>query len=428
MHSRSAAQERGCLVDLRELKALEIAARCKITFARGAWLVPSQTSPGTKYRVTLDPPACQCEDFSLRQQACKHVLAARVVRARDHGGADPKIVTDAVPKRPTYRQNWPLYDLAQTTEKHRFQELLFDLCRGIEEPPRPPKVGRKPTRMADMVFAAAFKVYSTFSSRRFGCDLKDAHERGYLPLLRNPRCVNIYLESPELTPVLQALIVRSSLPLRVVETQFAPDSTGFSASRFVRWFDEKYGAERSGHDWVKCHIMTGVKTNVITAAEIHGRDTNDSPIMPSLLNTTTAQGFTVREVPADKGYSSVENIEAITLAGAAPFIAFKSSATGAAGGLWEKAYLFYALHREEFLRHYHARSNVESTFSMVKAKFRDHVRSRTDVSMKNEVLCKLLCHNICVVHQSQIELGIEPVFWQDSSRDKAVILPIRQGG
>jgi hypothetical protein len=39
------------------------------------------------------------------------------------------------------------------------------------------------------------------------------------------------------------------------------------------------------------------------------------------------------------------------------------------------------------------------------------VRSRTDVAMKNEVLCKFLCHNICVVHQSHIELGIEPVFW-----------------
>ena len=30
--------------------------------------------------------------------------------------------------------------------------------------------------------------------------------------------------------------------------------------------------------------------------------------------------------------------------------------------------------------------------------------------MVNEVLCKFLCHNICVVHQSHIELGLEPVF------------------
>jgi hypothetical protein len=74
-------------------------------------------------------------------------------------------------------------------------------------------------------------------------------------------------------------------------------------------------------------------------------------------------------------------------------------------------YHFYAMNREEFLRKYHQRSNAESVFSMAKAKFGDSVRSRTPTAMVNEVLCKLLCHNICCVILSQLELGIEPVFW-----------------
>src|SRR5205823_4790690 len=37
-------------MDMRELKALEIAARSRIIFENGAWLVPSQTT-GEKYRV-----------------------------------------------------------------------------------------------------------------------------------------------------------------------------------------------------------------------------------------------------------------------------------------------------------------------------------------------------------------------------------------
>jgi hypothetical protein len=45
---------------------------------------------------------------------------------------------------------------------------------------------------------------------------------------------------------------------------------------------------------------------------------------------------------------------------------------------------------------------------MVKAEFYDHVRSKTDVEMKTEVLCRVLCHNIFVLIQSQCELGIEP--------------------
>lgn len=54
--------------------------------------------------------------------------------------------------------------------------------------------------------------------------------------------VNTFFENAALTPILHALVVRSSLPLRAVETTFAPDSTGFSTSRFVKWFDHKYAS------------------------------------------------------------------------------------------------------------------------------------------------------------------------------------------
>jgi hypothetical protein len=35
-----------------------------------------------------------------------------------------------------------------------------------------------------------------------------------------------------------------------------------------------------------------------------------------------------------------------------------------------------------------------------KAKVRDHVRSKTDTAMKNDVLLKLLCHNVAAVHSA----------------------------
>jgi hypothetical protein len=64
------------------------------------------------------------------------------------------------------------------------------------------------------------------------------------------------------------------------------------------------------------------------------------------------------------------------------------------------------------------------------AKFRDDVRSKSDTAMKNEVYCKFLCNNICVVHQSHIELGIEPVFWSDepAGDEQPMILSLRRGG
>jgi hypothetical protein len=39
-------------------------------------------------------------------------------------------------------------------------------------------------------------------------------------------------------------------------------------------------------------------------------------------------------------------------------------------------YHYFGFRREEFLRHYQQRSNVESTFSMLKAKFKDGCAAR----------------------------------------------------
>jgi alpha-L-fucosidase 2 len=49
------------------------------------------------------------------------------------------------------------------------------------------------------------------------------------------------------------MITESAIPLRSVESQFAIDSTGFSTLTYRRWFDEKYGKERSEAKWVKAH-------------------------------------------------------------------------------------------------------------------------------------------------------------------------------
>jgi transposase len=68
--------------------------------------------------------------------------------------------------------------------------------------------------------------------------------------------------------------------------------------------------------------------------------------------------------------------------------------------------------REEFLLLYHKRSNVETTFSMIKAKFGERLRCKTETAQINEALCKVLCHNLCVVIQSVHELGIETSFTQ----------------
>jgi hypothetical protein len=188
--------------------------------------------------------------------------------------------------------------------------------------------GRPCVPYPDAIFAAVYKVYSTFSGRRFMTDLRDARDGGHVAVAPHYNSVFRVLEDPTVTPTLRQLVIRSSLPLRVVETKFAADSTGFSTNKFARWFDEKYGVQRKRAEWVKCHVMTGVKTNIVAACEVS--DAGDSPVFKQLL-ATTAANFRVDEASADKGYSSYENLELVEEVGGVPYIAFKVNARGENG-------------------------------------------------------------------------------------------------
>jgi transposase len=119
----------------------------------------------------------------------------------------------------------------------------------------------------------------------------------------------------------------------------------------------------------------------------------------------------MEEVSADKAYSSNFNLVLVGMHNATPYSPFKSNTTGSSASIyWDKLFTSYMYKRDEFLPHYHKRSNVETTFSMIKRKMGDFLRSKTDTALVNEALCKVLAHNLCCVIQSIFEFGIEPTF------------------
>jgi transposase len=168
---------------------------------------------------------------------------------------------------------------------------------------------------------------------------------------------------------------------------------------------------------VKAHCIFGVKTQIITHIQIGHRDAADCPFFKPLVEAT-AKHFKIEEVMADKAYLSHDNLNLVDGLGGVAYIPFKvNSGPGEEGSVWARMYGFFQYKRQEFMKHYHLRSNAETGFSMVKAKFGDGVRSKTAVAMANEALVKVLLHNLCVVHQSHIELGIETEFWPAEEAD-----------
>lgn len=160
----------------------------------------------------------------------------------------------------------------------------------------------------------------------------------------------------------------------------------------------------------------------VTAVQVSDGYAHDYPYFKPLVEQTAKIGFKMQEVSADKGYLGATNMLATLQRGAIPYIPFKSNSVpdsrgsyGAKSELWTRMYHFYSLHRTEFLQHYHKRSNVETTFHMIKSKFGQRLRSKSLTAQINEALCKVLCHNLCVVIQSVHELGIEAAFATESA-------------
>lgn len=401
-------------MNLRQQKGLEIATTSQITREGNIYLVPSQTS-SKKYSVNLFIQTCTCRDYESNGPKCKHIYAAEYLLQRESGLQLPLL--EKRNKR-TYKQEWPTYNRAQVNEKDKLQLLLHELCGGIEEPVQ--EKGRPRSSLRDVIFAAIFKVYSNTSCRRFISDLRESHKKGYISKELSYSSLLEYFESDSLTPYLRELVTQSSLPLRAIETDFAVDATGFSTSRFERWIRVKYSdpkvVDRRG--WIKVHAMCGVKTNIITSVEITNGKAGDSPYFKPLVGAT-ARNFVMQEVSADKAYSSEDNLQLVVDNAAMPYIPFRSNTNPndkRNGPLWKRMYHFYLYNQEWFMSHYHKRSNVESTFSMMKAKFGDSLRSRTKTAQHNEALCKVVCHNLCVVIQSIYELGIDPAFWPEDDQ------------
>jgi transposase/predicted nucleic acid-binding Zn finger protein len=425
-------------MSIRQQKGLQIAERGSITRQGRLYLVSSQSGRG-KYKVDVEKQHCTCPDFDFRRQPCKHMFAVEYVIEKtqttttqtDAKGNSTTITTETVKvTRKTYPQVWPAYNQAQTQEKRLLQYLLHQLCQGVGSPAQ--YNGRPRLSLEDMLFAMCFKVYSTVSGRRFMTDLRDAHAKGYVSVLPCYNSIFNYFESEMLTPHLLMLIEESSLPLASIEEDFAVDSSGLSTGVYQRWVQAKWGSTReffgdnrnltvvNKKDWVKVHLMCGVKTNIVTSVEITDTHAGDSPMFKPLVEAT-AQNFAMRQVSADKAYLSSPNMQAVVDNHAMPYIPFKANsadnekAKKRQSPLWKQMFHYYSYNQERFMQNYHKRSNVESTFHMIKSKFGDRLRSRTRTAQVNEALCKVLCHNICCLIQSMFELNLKPKFWAEAA-------------
>ncbi|MFH0862426.1 MAG: transposase [Candidatus Altiarchaeota archaeon] len=398
-------------MDAREMRGIQIAEKGGLEQTKHGWIVPAQGGSGAYFVQRKEGRyVCDCPDCQTRGVTCKHSYAVMHTISKTVEKNGTTTVTET--KKVTYKQDWTAYNKAQTQEITFFDKLLRDLVDNVDEPQRDPNlVGRKPISLRDDLFCSIQKVYSGLSSRRAHTLYRNAQEREQVSKTPNFNAINKFLPREDITPILHKLLTVSALPLKSVETTFGPDSTGFRSTQFNQYCVEKHNTRRQ-HHWVKAHVLVGTKTNVIASAKITPENGADCPQFAPLITEAYEGGFEIKEITADKAYTSRDNYNLANKIGATAYLPFKKNDTGKSRGslTWTRMYHYFQLNREEFLQHYHQRSNVESTMNMVKAKFGDKLKSKKYKAQVNELLCKFICHNICVLIQEMHELGVNPTF------------------
>ncbi len=443
---------------LEAKKMLEQGVSVEYFLVGGYYHVKSKETPGTFYFVKQGKKGwyCDCEDHKVNKVHCKHIWAviiskeeSRAVKNKedpkeqnneqqiqqlqkgpsgliipasdgDIKGVQAKLIIDhdgeiqnstldnsISPKmHVTHSQTWNAYNEAQKEEIRLFNALLKDLVQEIPEPEQ--RMGRPRLPLRDSLFCSIQKVYSQLSSRRAYGLFQNAVEKGQID---HAPCFNIpsnILNNPEITPIVHKLVTLSALPVAELETDFAVDSTGFRTTTFGAYYGDKYSQKRE-HHWLKAHFATGIKTNIITQVIITGENGGDSPRFQPLVEKT-AEYFNIREVLADMAYSSRNNLEVVNTIGGTAYIPFKKNATGKSQGsiIWKKMYHYFQLNKDDFMNHYHKRSNVESTNAAIKRKFGETLRSKNPTAQVNELLAKIVAYNLTVIIHEMYENGIEP--------------------
>lgn len=404
----------GPSVEDREWRARDILA-----LGRGAveelssdrYRVRSQRVEGY-YTVERTPKgwSCSCPDFKDRARPCKHVYAVVLKDRPDE--AFVRIVPE--PAEPNLRQDWPAFDRAQQAEFLYFEPIAWGLIEDVPEP-QPPrcKPGRKPIPYRTELLHAATKVHLGISARRARGQMLRVVGSGnsLLPTVPNYAQPSRVFNREGTTSTWLDLLRRSAQPLRGIErdSTVAIDSSGFCVTCKASYCAETHD-NSPRHQFVKCHAIVGVKSHIVIDARITDEHGGDSPQFVPLLRGAIDSGFRPNRVTADKAYLARDSCNFAAEHGIEPVIPFRSNNTGRSQGsvAFRRMYLLFELHRDEFERRYHARSNVESVFSAIKSKMGERLFSKNPVARVNELLAKLLSYNISVLihelYEHQIDL------------------------
>ena len=186
---------------------------------------------------------------------------------------------------------------------------------------------------------------------------------------------------------------------------------GIKTKLFSSWFSLRCKRDIKRRDHLTVHVTTGIKSNIVTALNVELKQGKDNVIFRKHVDKTS-KIFNIREWSGDGVYWCKKNCKKVSEVGGKPYFNCKSSWNGKQDGFpsWKEMNEDFLKNQVEYEKHYHKRSNVESTNHSKKAIHGDFVYSKSPFARRNEETLRWINHNLNVLNRAKYEWNIIPKF------------------
>lgn len=285
-------------------------------------------------------------------------------------------------------------------EKRKFIQVLFQFIDSVDFEQKE-EIGRPKKDIHDIVKCLGIMAYNGMSYRRSNSDFVDLYEKRLIGHIPTRSTLNRFICSEETNKIISKLIQLSALVFIDSEDTLICDSTWLSHHMYGGGYKIVYDKEHAPLDkCTKLHIACLKNSKVIAYAITTKGTVHDSPIFKKLVMYVVRNGFFIKNLLADAGYSSKDNYNFCNnLNIHNVFIDFQERVKFRPEGrtAWARQLKVFKQDPELWHEKYRFRVVVEGIFSCIKKKHINYLRSRKPESRENELMLKALVYNLTVI-------------------------------
>ncbi len=307
--------------------------------------------------------------------------------------------------------DWSSYNRAKVQEISGVLDLIKNYVDDVEEYELPKKPVNKievddDISVHEKAKAVLLAEYMQADERTASDWINILGPRVGIASQMSPRTIGRAYYDDRVRALISLVFKKSSAAIQGKENSFSGDSTGFKKNNKVHYSRDKLDDEKK-KDFAMVSLMVSNKYHVATAFMFHEHGPiNDAPTLPELWRQTNEiHGDYIEKAQFDAGYTGRENTQLIRDDGTEPYIFPKRNLTLKPLGhpAWRDMIYECATNTQEWLREYHARSNVETYNSTLKYRFQKPLNCKDGKGQETESKARTIIENFCQLNTAHYE-------------------------